>query len=275
MSAPDIDDAFVTQFESEAHIEYQQMGSKLRNTVRTKQGVVGSSTTFQVIGNAAVGSKSREGNIPVTHVTHAPVACTLQDRYSGIYIDKLDELKVQHDERSAQSKNIGAAMGRDTDDIITTSMDTSGNAANVGTAATWTAASSPISIMEALGNASVQFDGEVYAVVPWGLWGDLLDIDEFSNSDYIGETRIWYEGVTAKDWLGMKWFPHENLPQDGSADTKAFFYHRSSIGHAIGSDFSLRMDFVPEKASTLVSADMSHGACMIDDTGCIEVLYNT
>jgi hypothetical protein len=154
-------------------------------------------------------------------------------------------------------------------------MDTSSNSANVGTAATWTAASSPISIMEALGNASVQFDGEVYAVVPWGLWGDLLDIDEFSNSDYIGETRIWYEGVTAKDWLGMKWFPHENLPQDGSADTKAFFYHRSSIGHAIGSDFSLRMDFVPEKASTLVSADMSHGACMIDDTGCIEVLYNT
>ena len=66
MSAPDIDDAFVTQFESEAHIEYQQMGSKLRNTVRTKQGVVGSSTTFQVIGNAAVGSKSREGNIPCT-----------------------------------------------------------------------------------------------------------------------------------------------------------------------------------------------------------------
>ena len=87
MAAPDIDDAFVTQFESEAHIEYQQMGSKLRNTVRTKQGVVGSSTTFQVIGNAAVGSKSREGNIPVTHISHAPVACTLEDRYSGIYID--------------------------------------------------------------------------------------------------------------------------------------------------------------------------------------------
>lgn len=275
MAAPDIDDAFVTQFESEAHIEFQQMGSKLRNTVRTKAGVTGSSTTFQVIGNAAVGGKSREGDIPTTAVSHAPVSCPLQDRYAGVYIDKLDELKIQHDERSAQSKNIGAAMGRDTDSILTTAMDTSANANNVGTAATWTAASSAIAIMEALGTASVPFDGEIYAAVPWAMWGDLLDIDEFSNSDYIGETRIWFEGVTAKDWLGIKWFPHENLPQDGAGDTKAFFYHRSALGHAIGSDFSLRMDWIPTKASTLVSADMSHGACMIDDTACIEVLYNT
>ena len=275
MAAPDINDAFVKQFESEAHIEYQQMGSKLRNTIRTKTGVVGSSTTFQVIGNATVGSKSREGDIPVTHVSHAPVECTLQDRYSGVYVDKLDELKIQHDERGAQSKNIAAAMGRDTDEIITTQMDTSANSNNVGSAATWTAAASAIAIMEALGNASVPFDGQVYAVVPWAQWGDLLDIDEFSNSDYIGQTNIWYEGVTAKDWLGMKWFPHENLPVDGSNDAKAFFYHQSALGHAIGADFSLAMDWVPTKASTRVSANMSHGACMIDDTACIEVLYNS
>tara|TARA_R100001198_G_C5240901_1_gene218253 strand:- start:1761 stop:2588 length:828 start_codon:yes stop_codon:yes gene_type:complete len=275
MAAPDIDDAFVTQFESEAHIEYQQMGSKLRNTIRTKNGVVGSSTTFQVIGNAEVGSKSREGDIPITHVSHAPVTCTMQDRYAGIYVDKLDELKIQHDERSAQTKNLASAMGKDTDSIITTQMDTSANSANVGSAATWTAAASPIAIMEAMGNASVPFDGHLYWVVPWGMWGDLLDIDEFSNSDYIGESNIWYEGVTAKDWLGYKWFPHENLPQDGSADTKSFAYHSSALGHGIAADFSIDMDYIPTKKSTLIAADMSHGACMIDDTGCVEVLYNT
>ena len=57
MAFPDIDDAFVKQFESEAHIEYQQMGSKLRNTVRTKAGVTGESTTFQVNGKCVARNK--------------------------------------------------------------------------------------------------------------------------------------------------------------------------------------------------------------------------
>ena len=100
MAFPDIDDAFVKQFESEAHIEYQQMGSKLRNTVRTKAGVTGESTTFQVIGNAVAGTKSRNGDIPVQDVSHAPVECTLQDRYAGIYVDDLDELKIYFTDRT-------------------------------------------------------------------------------------------------------------------------------------------------------------------------------
>ena len=42
-----IDKAFTKQFEAEVHQAYQRMGSKLRNTVRTKNGVRGSSTIFQ------------------------------------------------------------------------------------------------------------------------------------------------------------------------------------------------------------------------------------
>ena len=166
MAFPDIDDAFVKQFESEAHIEYQQMGSKMRNTVRTKAGVTGESTTFQVIGNAVAGTKSRNGDIPVQDVSHAPVECTLQDRYAGIYVDDLDELKIQHDERGAQATNLASAMGRDTDDIILTAMDASANSNNA-TNSVWTAAAAPIAIMEAMGNNSIPFDGKLYAAVPW------------------------------------------------------------------------------------------------------------
>ena len=37
-----IDVAFIKQFESEVHMAYQRMGSKLRNTVRTSGNVRGS-----------------------------------------------------------------------------------------------------------------------------------------------------------------------------------------------------------------------------------------
>ena len=275
MASPDIDDAFVKQFESEAHLDYQQMGSKLRNTVRTKSGITGESTTFQVIGTASAGTKSREGDIPVVHPQHSVVECTLQDRYAAVYVDKLDELKIQHDERAAQSKNIAGAMGRDTDDILTTAMDATTNANNIGSAATWDAVAKPIALMEAMGKASVPFDGNLYAVIPWAAWGDLLDLDEFDNADYVQSEKLWFEGVTSKTWLGFKWFPHENLPPSASVDRKAFLYHSSSVGHAIGKDFSMRMDYVPTKDSTLAASSMSHGAVIIDHDGIIEVLYNS
>jgi hypothetical protein len=41
-----IDQAFIKQFETEVHMAYQRMGSKLRNTVRTTN-VTGSTARFQ------------------------------------------------------------------------------------------------------------------------------------------------------------------------------------------------------------------------------------
>ena len=48
-----IDQAFITQFETEVHLAYQRMGSKLRNTVRTVSNVSGSTARFQKIGTGS------------------------------------------------------------------------------------------------------------------------------------------------------------------------------------------------------------------------------
>ena len=40
--ASTITNAFITQFESEVHMAYQRMGAKLKNLVRTVNGVSGS-----------------------------------------------------------------------------------------------------------------------------------------------------------------------------------------------------------------------------------------
>ncbi len=50
-----IDKVFIKQFEAEVHLAFQQMGTKLRSTVRTKNDVKGSSTTFQKIGKGNFG----------------------------------------------------------------------------------------------------------------------------------------------------------------------------------------------------------------------------
>ena len=47
--ASTITNAFITQFESEVHMAYQRMGAKLKNLVRTVNGVSGSSVKFQKV----------------------------------------------------------------------------------------------------------------------------------------------------------------------------------------------------------------------------------
>ena len=68
-----IDQAFIKQFEEEVHQAYQRMGSKLRNTVRMKNGVRGSSTVFQKVGKGSAATKARHGKVPVMNVDHTPV----------------------------------------------------------------------------------------------------------------------------------------------------------------------------------------------------------
>ena len=94
-----IDNVFVKQFEADVHLAYQQMGTKLRSTVRSKSGVVGASTTFQKVGRGTASTKSRHGIVPVMNLNHEPVECMLSDYYAGDWVDALDELKVNIDER--------------------------------------------------------------------------------------------------------------------------------------------------------------------------------
>ena len=84
-----IDVAFIKQFESEVHMAYQRMGSKLRNTVRMANNVTGSTVRFQKIGTGTASTKSRNGNVTAMELAHTQVEATMADFYAAEYIDKL------------------------------------------------------------------------------------------------------------------------------------------------------------------------------------------
>lgn len=267
----EVSDAFITQFERDVHHAYQRWGSRMRNTIRTKTAVKGNKVTFQKAGTGNAGSKSRHGQVPIMNTSRDPVECTLQDRYAGDYVDELDTLKVGHDEHDTVMQTVVGALGRDTDDIILTEMD---NASTSIPAATWSAASAPLAHMEIFGKADVPFDGNLYFVVCWECWADLLDIDEFDRMEYVGANDLWHKGVTSKHWLGINWFPHSGLPVDGSNDRKQFLYHRTAVGHGIGKDLSTDVTWQGKEQAWLIVGKMSHGAKIIDQIGIREVIYD-
>jgi hypothetical protein len=261
-----IESAFVKQFEREVHESYQRQGSKLRTTIRSKTAVQGSSTTFQTVGKGAAATKSRHGAVPVMNLNHQPVECLLTDYYAGDWVDKLDELKLNIDERQVIANAGAYALGRKTDELVIAALD---HSTNYGGAATGgLTLEKVLSAFELMGAADVPDDGDRYAVVGWKQWSDLLRIEEFANADYVGADDLPWRGTQANRWLGTLWMPHSGLTLQGDVRL-CHWYHKTAVGHASGADVTSDITWHGDKASHFVCNWMSQGAVLIDATGIV------
>lgn len=262
-----IDQVFVKQFEADVHLAYQQMGTKLRSTIRSKSGVVGTSTTFQKIGRGTASTKSRHGIVPVMNLNHEPVECVLQDYYAGDWVDALDELKTNVDERRVVASAGAYALGRKTDELIVDAMKSATN--SVGDYSTLLSKKTILSAIEILNQNDVPDDGRRFAVVGVRQWNDLLSMDEFVNADYVGDTPL-TRGFETKKWLGITWVLYNGLPVT-SNKRDCFIYHASSLGHACGQEVKTDISWHGERAAHFVSNSMSQGAVLIDNSGIVRV----
>jgi len=265
-----IDTAFIKQFESEVHIAYQRMGSKLRGTVRTAGNVAGNIVRFQKIGTGSASTKSRNGNITPMELTHTTVEATMTDHYAAEFIDKLDELKTNIDERQAVATSAAAALGRKTDELLYTAMDAGANSTQIHDTSSALEKADLLSLFETFGSANIPEDGNRYlAMHPKG-YADLFLINEFASSDFVGEQNLPFAGgMTMKEFLGFKIFSTSAITAG-----KNMAYHTSAVGLGVNADVSTEVNYVPEKASHLATSMMSMGAVVIDDNGVYEVLDN-
>jgi len=262
-----IDQVFIKQFEADVHLAYQQMGTKLRSTVRSKSGVVGVSTTFQKVGRGTASTKSRHGIVPVMNLNHEPVECALQDYYAGDWVDALDELKTNIDERRFVASAGAYALGRKTDELIIDAMN--GATAAVGDYTTGLTKSVILSALEILNTNDVPDDGRRYAVVGVRQWNELLSLDEFVSADYVDDAPL-ARGAEARKWLGITWVLHNGLPLNGT-NRDCFIYHASAVGHACGQEVKTDISWHGERAAHFISNSMSQGAVLIDASGIVRV----
>ena len=264
-----IDQAFVKQFEAEVHMAYQRMGSKLKSMVRNVNGVKGNTVQFQKVAKGSASTKARHAEVVAMNSVHSNVTATLSDFYAADYVDKLDELKVNIDERNIVAQNAAYALGRKTDSIITDTFDSGATALANNSAGTTTGMNldKAQNVFEIFGNNDVPDDGQRYWVVGPKQWSDLLDIDQFSRAEYIGEADLPYKGgMTAKRWLSFMWMGFSGL-SIATGDRNTIAFHKSSLGLGVGSDVRTEVNYIPEKVAHLTTSYMSMGAVLIDGDG--------
>ena len=264
-----IDQAFIKQFETEVHMAYQRMGSKLRNTVRSTN-VSGSTARFQKIGTGSASTKSRTGSVTPMELVHTNVEVSMSDFYAAEFIDKLDELKTNINERQAVAQSAAAALGRKTDELIIAAMDAGANSTQIHDTNSALGKADLLSLFETMGTADVPEDGQRYLAMSPAGYADLFQINEFASSDFVGPQNLPFAGgMTMKEFLGFKIFSTSAV-----AGGKNFAYHTSAVGIGVNSDVQTEVNYVAEKVSHLATSMMSMGAVAIDDNGIYEVLDN-
>jgi len=264
-----IDQAFIKQFETEVHMAYQRMGSKLRNTIRSTN-VTGSTARFQKIGTGSASTKSRNGDVTTMELAHTNVEATMSDYYAAEYIDKLDELKININERQAVAQSAAAALGRQTDALIVAAMDAGANATAIADTSGALVKADLLTLFETFGTADIPEDGQRYLAMSPAGFADLFNINEFASSDFVGPQNLPFAGgMTMKEFLGFKIFSTSAV-----AGGKNFAYHTTAVGIGINSDVQTEVNYVPQKVAHLATSMMSMGSVAIDANGIYEVLDN-
>ena len=281
-----IDTSFITSYEAKVHHVFQRQGSYLKDAVRVKDNVVGSTAVFQKVGKGTATTKARHGSITPMNQTHTAPSVTLADFYAGDWFDKLDEAKTNINERDAIAEGGATALGRKVDDQITTVLDTTTQTTVTLTVTSKaTVLATAIEFTEAAWDNDVPNDGQVYAVVTPRYWSQLMTLEQFNRSEFVGTDGMAFKQGPAigrakwKDWMGIKWKMQTGLPGAGSATAKVFLWHKTAIGYAVAQSAgnvagreSVAADITwhGDKAAHFINHMMSGNAVMIDDTGVIE-----
>ncbi len=85
MSTP-IDTAFINSYDAKVHEVFQRRGAYLKDAVRMKTDVIGSTAVFQKIGKGVATTKARHGTITPMNQTHTAPSTTLADFYAGDWV---------------------------------------------------------------------------------------------------------------------------------------------------------------------------------------------
>ncbi len=290
--ATSIDQAFITSYEAKVHEVFQRRGAYLKDSVRMKPDVVGATAVFQKVGKGIATTKSRHGTITPMNQEHTAPQTTLQDFYAGDWVDKLDEAKININDRDVIASGGAMALGRKVDDQITTVLDTTTQSpVTITLTNKGTVLATLLQWVEAAWANDVPNDGMVYAVMTPRLWSQAMTLEQFNRAEWVGAGGQSFRsgqgpeiGVAAwKNWMNIKWKMQTGLPGATTASGKAWCWHMTAVGYAVARSAgnvagreSVAADITwhGDRAAHFVNNMMSGNAVMIDDTGVIEANFD-
>jgi len=268
----EVSEVFITGFDAEVHRAYQALGG-LRDSVRVKTGVVGSSYRFPKSGKGVATQHNGGNDVTAMNLDFTKVEAIMEDWEAFDYVDIYDIEKINFDEKKEIAYNTANAIKRREDQLIIDALYTS---YSVGDTTTYVGDGSAVFSLDLVRSASSRMNDKnvpsenrsiIYSANQQQAF---LGETETSSSDYntvkalvAGEIKTFY----GFDFTVIGSREEGGLPVPDTGEIMAFAYHKQAIGLAIGMDKRASVDWIAEKRSWLVGCDYSAGSVLIDGEG--------
>lgn len=236
----------------------QQKGSRLRNTVTIKTGVVGEETYMDQL--AAFEAQTRGARLEQTNPTLASYSrrrIAMEDDYIAKAIDKLDDIRTLADPTSSIVQSGIFGMGRKIDDRIIAAASGTAYAGKAGGTSTVLPSSQKIahgstgmtltkwlSALEILNANDVDPSDEKYLIIGSAQLTSLLNTTEIKSADY-NSVKALVQGEL-DTFLGCTVIRSERLALASNVRT-CLLYTKTGIGLAIGKDVTSKIDELPDQ----------------------------
>lgn len=270
--APTLNVAAVQLFESELQVDFQKREARLAALVRRRDFTSADKLRFPLYGKSGKPqSKHVHGKLPVDNPAHAFKDLTVDKEYLGTYIENLELLETNIDERTAARNSLLFSFARRRDEVIFTAMDETTREIDAITGGLDQADFELL--FQYFGEQEVP-ESERYFSVSHGTFLQALDIAQFSKQDYLPENMLpfgqgsWQMG---KDHMSLRTF-YMTGHLKASADVKNFAWHRSKVGYGLVQDLVIKPSWENENDSWFFNASINHGAVLLPqaDSGDVE-----
>jgi hypothetical protein len=272
--AINVSNAFVTLFDAEVKQAYQGE-SMLRNTVRLRTGVEGSTHKFPKIGAGVAQVRVPQTDVTPMNVDYSQATVTLSDYIAAEYSDIFNQAKINFDERSELVQVVSKSIGRRADQLIIDALDAASTsltvATTVGGAGTNLNIEKLIEAKKLLDAGNVPMEGRHMLIHANNLSG-LLGETQVTSSDY-NTVKALVSGEV-NTFLGFNFHVIGDRDEGGlpkPSTRTCYAWHQSAMGMAEGMGIRTEINYIPEKTSHLVASMFSAGAVGIDAGGIVEI----
>lgn len=268
-----VSNVFIDSFDSEVKLAYQGTKS-LRETVRVKTGVVGSTHRFPTAGAGVATQHNRGNDVVAMNASRDKVTVTLSDWDAFDYEDIMDIEKINFDDKKIIAESTAKAIGRREDQLIIDALEAAivgGNTVGNGTAAfSLTLVASAAQLLDENNVPSE----DRYLIYTPKQKEQFLSSTTVTSSDFNTVKALVAGDIDT--FYGFKFITigsrtEGGLPRNAGVEQYAFAYHKQAVGLAIGKDMKTMVDWIAEKLAWQIGCVYSAGAVVIDADGMVAI----
>ena len=261
-----VSNVFIDSFDSEVKLAYQATKS-LRETVRVKTGVIGSTHRFPTAGAGVATQHNRGNDVVAMNASRDKVTVTLSDWDAFDYEDIMDIEKINFDDKKIIAESTAKAIGRREDQLIIDALEAAivgGNTVSDGTHAfSLTLVASAAQLLDENNVPSE----DRYLIYTPKQKEQFLSSTTVTSSDFNTVKALVAGDIDT--FYGFKFITigsrtEGGLPREAGVQQYAFAYHKQAVGLAIGKDMKTMVDWIPEKLAWQIGCVYSAGAVVID-----------